>query len=99
MREPCEYTIYRPNEDKSFKIQWRGAESSNFERCKIGFIGRDLHDGLKEYQVCVEPKEFYLQSKGIYLKYMTGSRSILRRVCVSYIYTSMRHEVFLLRIN
>ena len=70
MDDHCPYTIHRPNEDRSFKIKWTGSET--FEKCKIGFKGGELSNYDKTFQVCVEAKEFHLQSTGIRLTYSVG---------------------------
>ena len=78
MTRSCYYEIYHPSEEKSFKIEWKGFD--DFYECKMGFKGRHESDYDKEYKVCVTYQQFYLQSTGIRLKYMTGYSSLAERV-------------------
>ena len=77
MTENC-YTIHNPDEEWSYKIEWRG--SDRFKVCKVGFFGSDGSDFDKEYKVCVEHQRFYLQSKGMRMMYMTGRSLIPNKV-------------------
>ena len=78
MAKSCDYKVYRPTEDRSYRIEWRGGD--NYDRCKMGFKGIDVSDIAKKYTVCVESEEFYFQSTGISLKYFTGFIQYLDKV-------------------
>ena len=60
-------------------MEWKGADPG-LTGCKISFKGRDTSDYSKEYKVCVESEEFYLQSSGIRLKYLTDYNSYADKV-------------------
>ena len=83
MNSVCSYEIYHPNEDKSYKVVWKGADPG-LSGCKLSFKGQDTDDYTKEYTVCVESEEFYLQSSGIRLKYLTGFNSYADKVRISF---------------
>ena len=81
MDSVCSYTVYNPNEGKSYKVVWDGA-NPGISGCRISFKGRDTNDLTKTYTVCVEAKEFSLQSTGIRLQYRTGFSSASNTVFV-----------------
>ena len=79
MNSVCSYEIYHPNEEKSYKVVWKGADPG-LSGCKLSFKGQDTDDYTKEYNVCVKSEKFYLQSSGIRLKYLTGFNSYADKV-------------------
>ena len=71
MDSVCTFKIYNPNEYISYKVVWKGDDPGPIG-CKLSFYGQDNEETSKDYKVCVEAEEFYFQSSGIRLQYMTG---------------------------
>ena len=83
---------YKLNENQPITLQWKG-DNPGIYGCKYRFNGVDMWDALKEYEVCVETKEIFLQDKGIHVKFNSNggfSYSVVRKVTFYIIcYTSI----------
>ena len=76
----CFSKSYFIKEDQTITLEWKGA-NPDFSGCLYRFNGKDFSDILQEYKVCVETKEFFLQSKGISVKFSSGiSNSVVSNV-------------------
>ena len=64
---------------ESITLQWKGADPGSLG-CKYRFRGQNM---LYRYKVCVETKEFFLQSRGISVAFSSGyslSNSVVRKL-------------------
>ena len=65
--------------NESITLQWKGADPGSLG-CKYRFRGQNM---LYRYKVCVETKEFFLQSRGISVAFSSGyvfSNSVVRKL-------------------
>ena len=75
MGSDCFPKFYNIKRDESITLQWKGADPG-FLGCRYRFRGQNM---LNRYKVCVETKEFFLQSKGISVTFSSGiSNSMVR---------------------
>ena len=70
---------YILNETQTITLEWKGS-NPGLNGCEYRFYGYDESDVLKEYKTCVETTEFFLQSKGIRVKFTSGEKSMVRKV-------------------
>ena len=70
-KEPYEMS---PSEVTSYILMWRGTDPG-LTGCTYRFKIRDSQHDIKEYEVCVETEEFFMQSIGIHVKFSSNSFS------------------------
>ena len=70
---------YSMNENQTITLEWKGS-NPGLNGCEYGFYGYDVSDVLKEYKTCVETTEFFLESKGIRVKFTSGEKSMVGKV-------------------
>lgn len=66
----CPYKIYELDEEKKIQVKWDGRKLPDV--CELSFHGSSDSNVLNRYKVCVETRNFYIDSCDFTMKYYNG---------------------------